>query len=292
MSTHQPSFAEQIFILGLGAQKSGTTWLYEYLDSRSDVYMHPIKEVHYFDGLYESEKWPNVVKNRRQKEADLRGMLAGSQGQNDIEQLEKLRHIEERNRYYEHPDMYMQHFASNAGGCRAFGEITAEYSTLSADTYEKMYGMHPDVRFVLLVRDPVDRLWSQIKMLSKFERRGFEPGKSQEQRVDRALGKEKVIARSRYDTTLKNLLDRVPESSLYVGFFEELFSDRSLRRLCEFLSLPFVPGNYGQVVNESRGQRLEPRQARRIFEQLAPTYEYFHARYGDRLPARWREHLE
>src|ERR1700757_3086986 len=37
--------------LCVGAHKSGTTWLYQQLDSHPDFWMPPVKELHYFDQL-------------------------------------------------------------------------------------------------------------------------------------------------------------------------------------------------------------------------------------------------
>ncbi len=35
--------------LGIGAQKSGTTWLYQNLAAHPQVWMPPVKELHYLD---------------------------------------------------------------------------------------------------------------------------------------------------------------------------------------------------------------------------------------------------
>lgn len=252
--------------------------------------MHPLKEVHFFDGLYESEKWPNVIKNRLAKEQKLAAQLDRFRQQNNTEKLAQYQHVKERNTFYEHPDLYLEHFKNNVAQCEAFGEITAEYTTLSTETYKRMFEIHADVRFVLLVRDPVDRLWSQIKMLSKFERRGFGKSRTQTQRVDHALNNEKIIERSRYDITLRNLLTHVPESNCFVGFYENLFNDDCILKLCDFLSLPFVPGEYKKLVNESRGQQLTRSEALKIYDRLIPTYEFFNTRYGAELPEKWLEY--
>jgi len=290
MPLNPTDFDSKTFILGIGAQKSGTTWLYDYLKNRPDVYMHPLKEVHYFDGLYESEKWPHVIKNRLAKEQKLASNLDSFRQANNAEKLNLYQNVKDRNQFYKHPDLYRQHFKNNVGQCKAFGEITAEYSTLSAQTFRRMFEIHSDVRFVLLVRDPVDRLWSQIKMLSKFERRGFDKKRTQSQRVAYALENEMIIERSRYDLTLKNLFTHVPESNCFVGFYENLFNDDSIQELCDFLSLPFLPGEYRKLVNESRGQQLTQREALKIYDQLRPTYDFFSERYGTLLPKKWLEH--
>ena len=290
MPSHSSEFENKTLILGIGAQKSGTTWLYDYLCHRPDVYMHPLKEVHFFDGIYEAEMWPNVINNRLAKEKKLAARLEKYRSRGDKAKLELYEQVKERNRFYENPDLYMEHFRNNVGSCRAFGEITAEYSTLSAESFRIMSKIHPDVRFVLLLRDPVDRLWSQIKMLSKFERPGFEKKRSLAERVDTALSRERIIERSRYDTTLKNFLTHVPESRLFVGFFEELYCDASIQKLCAFLSLPFVPGDYGKLVNESRGQTPDRDQTLKIRARLSDTYDFFIERYGSALPQKWKDY--
>ena len=37
------------FFVGIGAQKSGTTWLARMLAGHPDVFVTPVKEIHYFD---------------------------------------------------------------------------------------------------------------------------------------------------------------------------------------------------------------------------------------------------
>lgn len=42
----------EVFFLGVGAQKAGTSWIGKYLNSHPQVFMSPIKELHYFDCKY------------------------------------------------------------------------------------------------------------------------------------------------------------------------------------------------------------------------------------------------
>lgn len=39
-------------ILGIGSQSAGTLLLYNILDQCTDIAMHPMTELHYFDTLY------------------------------------------------------------------------------------------------------------------------------------------------------------------------------------------------------------------------------------------------
>ena len=101
--------------LGIGAQKSGTRWLYQRLYEHPEVYLTPIKELHYFDklrGLELSDRlkertWKKAIKkyswsNRK----NLGWLLKYSFGTYD-------------------DDWYTSLF-SNAGRRKA-GEITPEY---------------------------------------------------------------------------------------------------------------------------------------------------------------------
>ena len=45
----------KVFILGVGAQKSGTTWLHQYLQRHPNANMGFAKEYHIFDALYVNE---------------------------------------------------------------------------------------------------------------------------------------------------------------------------------------------------------------------------------------------
>ena len=38
--------------LGIGAQKSGTTWLHANLSQHPQIWMPPVKEIHYLDGKW------------------------------------------------------------------------------------------------------------------------------------------------------------------------------------------------------------------------------------------------
>src|SRR4026207_60264 len=67
-------------LVGIGAQKSGTTWLQKQISRDTRVCM-PIKELHYFDTFYRSNlfgHWPDVIiervralANRHAREIDL-----------------------------------------------------------------------------------------------------------------------------------------------------------------------------------------------------------------------------
>ena len=42
-------FSPKVNFIGIGVQKAGTTWLSSILKEHPEIYIHPRKELHYFD---------------------------------------------------------------------------------------------------------------------------------------------------------------------------------------------------------------------------------------------------
>jgi hypothetical protein len=58
MPTELNNLEGRTFLLGVGAQKAGTSWLYRYLKSHPEIFMSPIKEMHFFGTRYKAKGWP------------------------------------------------------------------------------------------------------------------------------------------------------------------------------------------------------------------------------------------
>jgi hypothetical protein len=68
---------------------------------------------------------------------------------------------------------YARHFAD--AGTRVAGEITPAYQILPARRIRAIKALCPTLRLILLVRNPIDRAWSQARMgLAKFRGRRIE----------------------------------------------------------------------------------------------------------------------
>ncbi|TAL51617.1 MAG: hypothetical protein EPN92_00395, partial [Chitinophagaceae bacterium] len=43
---------EHRFVIGIGSQRTGSTLLHHLLEASTNIFMHPLKELHYFDTLH------------------------------------------------------------------------------------------------------------------------------------------------------------------------------------------------------------------------------------------------
>lgn len=125
----------------VGPQRTGTTWLAKILWRHPQVFMSFPKELYFFNLLDD----PNHKFYRS----------------NDLSWY--LRHLR---------DNPISYVIKNVMAIRRFGELyspvvrgesTASYAALDPDVIAEVVALNPDIRVILMVRDPVTRAWSHAK---------------------------------------------------------------------------------------------------------------------------------
>lgn len=150
--------------IGVGAQKSGTTWLHAQLRQHPEVFFTPVKEVHFFDG-FRSEK----IRKRRlgvftQKATEEIEALEASGGEAAQEEIARLKRAIEPDFAYTDP-WYEHIFGSRPG--KKGGDITPAYSTLRDEGVEHAKRVAPNAAIIYFVRDPIARGISSLKMMTR-----------------------------------------------------------------------------------------------------------------------------
>lgn len=146
----------------IGAQKGGTTWLYQMLAQNPSVWLPPLKEVHFFDIKAATPKAKEAKRAKIMKlaaRAAKKGKNKGSIGGDKGEFLKTLAGDDILSeawyeRIFSHPD---------AKG-RVTGEITPAYLSLGEDRIAYMKSLLPDTRMIIMVREPQARALSEIRM--------------------------------------------------------------------------------------------------------------------------------
>lgn len=146
---------------------------------------------------------------------------------------------------------YERHFeGSNA---RRVGEFSTSYF-YSKDAPERVYRYKPDMRLVLSLRDPVERLISHHKHEIRVGR--LRPDISLQSAIE---SNPSYIEQSMYYSQLSRWLEWFPLASFKIVVFEELFRDpvQGVRDLYAFVDVSptFVPDTLHEKVNEGRVPR-------------------------------------
>ena len=164
-------------------------------------------------------------------------------------------------------DWYLQHFP-DSDGSNAVGEATPGYMYLP-EAAGRISSTLPDVKILILLRDPVERAHSHYwhnrsvgrEKLDFAEAIASEPKRLERSRSYRA--RYSYLDRGRYGRQLENMLRHIPIERVLIQTFDEITSDPTtvFRRTCRFLGVAddFMPHNLGQVTNafvEYRSPRL------------------------------------
>lgn len=279
-----------VLLFGIGATKAGTSWLHGYLSAHPDCALRSIKELHFFDTEHDPEAHGWYLRDLDRKGRALAEGIAAepeAPGDERVFRLAELRHY--RRVLKRHDEAAYLDFVEGAREDeRVAGDITPAYALLPAARLAHMAALRADVRFVYLMRDPVDRLWSHVRMIAR--RRGGDGDftAAAQALLDRVLAgaEDHIVLRGDYRSVLEKLAVAVDPARTFVCTCEDLFEGDALARLCAFLGIEHIPGDRGRRVHAGTAAAMRPDQRARAAEFLRPQYECVADRMG-RLPPAW-----
>lgn len=275
------------FLLCVGAQKAGTSFLYRALSEDPAVALSTPKEMHVFDAYFLPEMFDHF---RRRRVDALRERFDNETlpltGVAKRKTAEILRHV----RMYYDLGAYLDYFREIGRGKRLTGDITPLYSALRAEHFAEIRDLlcgHFTVKVVFLMRDPIDRIFSAMRMddrnLDAFDSPAHE-------RFAETFDVEKHRRRTEYEKTIMALEAVFAPEDIHYEFFENLFNPESFARLSDFLGIDTPTPDFGTRVNASPHEgKLGRDQIAMAREAYDPTYRFCLERFGaERLRTLWR----
>ncbi|MCV3272669.1 sulfotransferase family protein [Roseobacter sinensis] len=151
-------------IVCIGAQKAGTSWLHEVLGARPDVWVPPFKELHFFDHRFvpECRRWTPWHVRRGLKAARAR----------HLEQVippcpAYLAYIDRLEQGPPLNAIWYEYVFSRAEAQQNCLDVTPEYCCIPAAGVAFFARFLPQTQIVYIIRDPLDRLKSQVRMIAQ-----------------------------------------------------------------------------------------------------------------------------
>ncbi len=283
MSAREPA-CDQPNFLGIGMQKTGTTWLYHHLRRHPDVYLPPRKELRHLmeiaQGLERGVpcKIPLFQQMRsrynrgfitRNAKSLLTGRLRGADLRWD------WKHLVSRDAGL---GWYLRQF--EGCGTRVRGEISPQYHQMGDAEVAAVAQVLPDLSIVLLLRHPVDQIWSQARMVLAREQ-----GKRPED-IGEAAYRAFFDHWRKINSDYVDIIDRwsraLGEERVFVGFYDELLADPAalFARVCGFLGVaPQPDALVTAAINRGDDARLPESLRRDLEAQWVPCVETLVARY-------------
>jgi hypothetical protein len=279
----------QTFIYCVGAAKAGTSWLFDVLYHHAEAYFPAVKEMHYWDALengtgsfYRAQSLKRIdwLAMRRAEVNDAEVNAYQDRSMADIRGWHDAFDGATRN-----DDAYLDFLGRGRADAKVIGDFTPSYALLEKSSFTAMAAVMERVKFIFLMRDPVARAWSHVRMDN-----GDKGEAAALARFDEFLngGEQNIAKRNNYRRTLNKLLDVIPREHLFVDFYERLFTPQTVARLMAFLGLTPVTPDFGKEINRSAALTLDPVRAAAARELLAPQYNFVSKFMGE-LPVEWTD---
>lgn len=113
---------------------------------------------------------------------------------------------------------YARNFEAADG--RVCGEISPPYAWLPTERISFIHRVMPDVRLLVLLRDPVAREWSRVRHESEQE--GIDLQEADDEVVLRLIDRGHAMERGGYSATLDHWRAVFPDSQFFIGLYEDI----------------------------------------------------------------------
>lgn len=285
------------FYLGVGAQKSATTWLFQQLIKSENYKPGFCKEYHIFDYLEHQEIHKNTRKNAHIR---IKNFTNTYQKQHPIAINSHFQNRSEKTieTFYENTDNYYDYFDSILTDETSFSaDITPAYSMLSAevlstirDNFEKR-GIK--LKVIFLMREPISRLESELRM--SLRREGAFDKKSDNEmvmQIKQKLAEGALNNHGNYSYTCAQLDNSIPQKDIFYGFYETLFLGDEINRLSEFTNIPQSAFDSNKKINKTiKPFNYKPKDINEFQGYAQKQYEFVQDRFDFDL-AIWNQELE
>ena len=259
---------------GVGAEKCGTTWLWQMFRDHPDIGVPVPKELRFFAHrslntgfenfsalqklLTDHRTAPRTAIFLERVATELRIAFGGDQA-------------------------YLKIFGALVG--IAVGDVSPQYCLLPDDGVAHMKSLAPNAKIIFMIRDPVDRAISGGKMNARKVHDTLTDDTVREVAMNSFQ-----LGMSRYSGQLDKFEKYFP-GRVFTGFLEDVIAQplALLEQLCKFLEVPFdasyfkrldIVSNAGSAFSAGAALKQE------LFAELRPEYHQLAERFPERV-ASW-----
>jgi hypothetical protein len=269
----------------IGTQKAGTSWLHQMLTQNPDLWLPPLKELHFFDRMNGSEHSRQVILNQVRK---LKRKYSAQQDQaeqeKDPDYIAYLDSIAGADMLSE--AWYKRIFDYSGAQGKTTGEITPAYLDMPRSKLKPAIEMLPDTKFIVIIREPLSRALSQIRMHAENKHKNV----VSEDKAHSFYKHLTSIKRGNYSKSIKRwnkLAGR--ERILYLPFSD--VRDRPtelLRQIEDFLGVAHFDGyqNSSETVHKTKKIDIPASIVEEVEKMVAPQRQFLIDTFGEEFYAK------
>jgi hypothetical protein len=187
--------------------------------------------------------------------------------------------------YWPDADLYSMNFMGWNGGIT--GDITPAYAILDEERVRFMSSLMPEAKILFMVRNPIDRAWSQARMRFYRLMKDEFPNPTDDDFFE-YFSSRPSFSRSDYGATLRVFKKYFPAENIRVLFFEDLVSkpEELLNGVFEFLGANTIEDFSGfplrKKFNSEKKKTLPVRYRQYLFELYEPIAPSIIDQLGER----------
>lgn len=264
----------------IGAQKAGTTWLHHMLKQHPDVWLPPVKEIHFFDRSQDNETSFAVNLKRYQRAAKKIKKRISKEKLNHLSyELDYLTSLTQDDFLTE--TWYRRIFDHKFAIQKVSGEITPAYLDMHKSQVAEAARILDSTKFIAIIRDPLARAMSQLRMT--VERRKITSVTDQSwQRFVKHLKRD---PRGLYHRSIPNWIDAVGEARLLLLPFSMVKNEpkQLLENVEDFIGASRFT-DYAAMedsVNVTPKIEIPDWVVAKLTEQTAPAKKFLIDRFGE-----------
>jgi len=270
----------------VGPQRTGTTWLTENLRLHPEIFLSFPKELYFFNRLpqpnsqhslhYERFEWnllsksPKAFAKEVAKVAYFDVIKTGKYKANELEWY--LKFFELNNKELQKRSKNMQLRYQEVYRPKVIGEATASYATLSPNIIHEITLLNPDIKVILMIRNPAERAWSHAKKdLVRNAYQNFEA--VSEKAFYEFFNNPYQVKCGQYSQQIHNWKNALKPGHLYIGLYQNIKTEprNLLRELYTFLNITnadkYISDKVDQVINKT-GDNEIPDQYKSYLDDL------------------------
>ena len=266
--------------IGIGAHKAGTSWLFKHLANHPEVWIPPVKEIHYFDRspdipsankLATSSPFKRIFGNKPWERTRIKG------GTKHLLQLISKRNYQMAYWWfnylygYYNDEWYCSLFKNNKGA-KITGEISPTYSLLDDEQISHIKEVNQSVKILFIIRNPIDRAWSAIRFRVHKGFKNIDLNSSDD--IINELKRKDNILLGNYKRTIDKYLKYFSPSQILICFYDAItYNPVSLmNNITSFLNItPFNKDNINnnKKINASPSRNIPPKVETYLFNQYS-----------------------
>lgn len=254
-------------IFGIGAQKAGTTWLYEYFKRHPDVYVSPIKEIHFFDSVYRKDFFGYIDYEKLNSLRQFINKVNHDSLFHNDKLKERLSALSDWVLIHNSQNKYENFFKQRLSGEKYSCDITPSYSMLNFLGFKAIKNTANEVKIIFIISNPVDCFWSALKMA---DRTGYAKKDTDFSSALSCLG---YILRGDYMRTYQEIVNIFNSDEIILLFYEDLHKESSIKKLCRFLDISEEIYNISYVNADMKREPLNLIRREQAYHSFRDTSE-------------------